>query len=62
MRDLKIKEVAELFGISKVTVLRYIHSGQLKGYRVGNLWRIPESEILAFIEKCNEQGKGVDII
>lgn len=50
-----IKEVAELIGVSKRTIFRYIHTNstpQLKAFKVGKTWRISEMDLMEFIEYC----------
>ncbi len=49
------KEVAELIGISKRTIFRYIHTDstpQLKAFKVGKTWRIRENDLKEFLEYC----------
>ena len=48
-----IKEVMKILGVCEKTVHRYIKPGyklQLKAYKVGNEWRIKESDLMEFIE------------
>ena len=42
---LSIKAVAEFLKVSQTTVRRMLARGELKGMRVGRLWRIAQSEI-----------------
>lgn len=39
------QEIAVKLKINKRTVYRWIREEKLKAYKVGNLWRVPESEI-----------------
>lgn len=41
-----IKEVAEMFKIDKLTVSVMLREGRLKGFKIGNVWRIKESDLL----------------
>lgn len=43
---LTIAEVAELARVSKVTVYRWVHNGQLRAVRFGRSYRIPYEEVL----------------
>ena len=50
-RLLKFGEVAARFGVSERKVYRLIHDGLLKPpVKLGRAARIPESEVIAFIE------------
>jgi len=52
------REVEELLGVSKNTVLRLLTSGELRGARVGpKLWRIKGSDVLTYYERQAEQPK-----
>jgi len=48
-------KASQLLGISKPTLIRKIKSGEIKAYRVGREYRIPESEIKRLLE-----GKALD--
>lgn len=53
--DLTIAEVAERLRVHRVTVSRYLNSGQFSGaYRVGRDWRIPQRVLIEFI-RAREQ-------
>ena len=55
MKFLTIEEVAKYFRVHSRTVMRWLKSGSLKGYKLGKgrtaLWRIPDGEIKKFLEK-----------
>ena len=42
---LTTKQVQEKLKIDRITIYRMINDGRLKGVKVGNQWRFPESEI-----------------
>ncbi|ALV63351.1 transposon ISC1913 protein [Thermococcus sp. 2319x1] len=50
MRLYRTGRASELLGISKPTLIRKIKSGEIKAYRVGREYRIPESEIKRLLE------------
>ncbi len=51
---LTTEEACEALRVGYNTLYRLLHSGQLKGYRCGRVWRIPKVAIVAFIqEKAN---------
>ena len=47
---LTIKEASEILDLSTRTINRYIKSGKLKAYMVGNKWRFEKEEIQRFIK------------
>ncbi|MGQ4913173.1 MAG: IS607 family transposase [Candidatus Asgardarchaeia archaeon] len=50
MRLYRTGKASQLLGISKPTLIRKIKSGEVKAYRVGREYRIPESEIKRLLE------------
>jgi len=44
-RYLSTREFAELLGVSRVTVIKWIKSGKITAYGVHGKWRIPYSEV-----------------
>ncbi len=42
---LTTKQLQELLKIDRVTVYRMLNDGRLKGVKIGNQWRFPQSEI-----------------
>ena len=55
MRLYRTGKASQLLGISKPTLLRKIKNGEIKAYKVGREYRIPESEIKRLLE-----GKTID--
>lgn len=51
VRFLTVAEVAGLMRVSKMTVYRMVHSGELPAVRFGRSYRVPESEVLAAVER-----------
>lgn len=45
MRFLTVAEVAEIMRVSKMTVYRLVHSGELPAVRVGRSFRVPEQAV-----------------
>lgn len=45
------QEIADKFKVKINTVYLWIRQGKLKAIKVGDLWRIPESELENFIKK-----------
>ncbi len=46
---LTVAEVATLMRVSKMTVYRLLHSGELSGVRVGRSFRVPESAVHSYL-------------
>ncbi|GAA3883550.1 hypothetical protein GCM10022381_27160 [Leifsonia kafniensis] len=51
VRFLTVAEVAEMMRVSKMTVYRLVHSGELPAIRFGRSFRVPESAVTAAIER-----------
>ena len=49
-RLLEPKEVSELLGIHLDTVRRYLREGKIKAIKLGNRWRIRESDLDKFLD------------
>lgn len=49
VRFLTVAEVARLMRVSKMTVYRLVHSGDLQAVRVGRSFRVPESAVHAYL-------------
>src|SRR5437764_850808 len=50
-RLLTTQEVADRLSVDKKTVLRYLHSGKLKGSRFGRDWKISEGSVAALLTR-----------
>ena len=51
VRFLTVAEVAEMMRVSKMTVYRLVHSGDLPAIRFGRSFRVPESAVVAALER-----------
>lgn len=49
VRFLTVAEVAELMRVSKMTVYRLLHSGELTAVRVGRSFRVPEYAVHEYL-------------
>ncbi len=45
VKFLTVAEVAEMMRVSKMTVYRLVHSGELPAIRFGRSFRVPESAV-----------------
>lgn len=43
-----VEDLAERWGVHKTTVARMVSAGKLNGFRVGNLWRFREEDIMKY--------------
>ncbi|TFC20021.1 DNA-binding protein [Cryobacterium algoritolerans] len=51
VRFLTVAEVAAMMRVSKMTVYRLVHSGELPAIRFGRSFRVPESAVSALIQR-----------
>jgi excisionase family DNA binding protein len=47
---LTVAEVAKIMRVSKMTVYRLVHSGELPAVRVGKSFRVPEQSVHEYLE------------
>ena len=45
-----LEEVADRLQVSYRTVFRWVHAGELPAYKVGQFWRVSESDFKRFME------------
>jgi excisionase family DNA binding protein len=50
VRFLTVAEVAAIMRVSKMTVYRLVHSGELPAVRVGRSFRVPEQAVHDYLE------------
>jgi excisionase family DNA binding protein len=55
VRFLTVAEVAELMRVSKMTVYRLVHSGDLTAVRVGRSFRVPERAVHAYLRQAFQE-------
>ncbi|WP_427015517.1 helix-turn-helix domain-containing protein [Pseudarthrobacter sp. P1] len=53
---LTVSEVASVMRVSKMTVYRLVHSGQLPAVRFGKSYRVPESAVAAYLAQAVVDG------
>ena len=51
VRFLTVAEVAELMRVSKMTVYRMVHAGELPAIRCGRSFRVPESAVADALQR-----------
>ncbi|GAA3553242.1 helix-turn-helix domain-containing protein [Amycolatopsis ultiminotia] len=49
---LTVAEVATLMRVSKMTVYRLVHSGELPAVRVGKSFRVPEKAVHEYLQSA----------
>ena len=49
IRFLTVAEVAAIMRVSKMTVYRLVHSGELPSVRVGRSFRVPEKSVNEYL-------------
>ncbi len=55
VRFLTVAEVAELMRVSKMTVYRLVHSGELTAVRVGRSFRVPEHAVHRYLREAFQE-------
>ena len=55
VRYLTVAEVAELMRVSRMTVYRLVHSGELYAVRVARSFRVPEQAVHTYLRKAFQQ-------
>ncbi len=58
MRYLTVAEVAELMRLSRMTVYRLVHGGELPAVRVGRSFRVPQDALDAYLRDHSVDGLG----
>ncbi len=49
-----LAEAGELLGVNKISILREIHRGHLRGLKVGRVWRIRVTELETYLKRREE--------
>jgi excisionase family DNA binding protein len=45
------EQIAEQWGVARYTVLKYLRTGTLKGFKIGRFWRVRARDLRAFIQE-----------
>ena len=45
-----VSELMEILKVNRATILRYIKSGKLKGYMLGNAYRVSKNSLIECLE------------
>ncbi|MCU1632733.1 MAG: AlpA family transcriptional regulator [Micrococcaceae bacterium] len=54
---LTVAEVADLMRVSKMTVYRLVHAGDLPAVQFGRSYRVPESAVEEFLQRAQVDGQ-----
>ncbi|MEG9249296.1 helix-turn-helix domain-containing protein [Arthrobacter sp. Soc17.1.1.1] len=54
---LTVAEVADLMRVSKMTVYRLVHAGELPAVQFGRSYRVPESAVGNFLRSAQVDGQ-----
>lgn len=54
IRYLTVAEVAQIMRVSKMTVYRLVHSGELESIRVGRSFRLPEQAVNGYLASARQ--------
>jgi excisionase family DNA binding protein len=58
---LLVSQVAAEFAVTEQTVRAWLHSGKLKGHRVGKAYRIRRSDVTAMLDAAPTGERGLDV-
>jgi len=56
-RFLTVAEVAEIMRVSKMTVYRLVHSGEMPAIRVGRSFRVPQDAVETYLSTAVIDGE-----
>jgi excisionase family DNA binding protein len=59
---LNVKEAQERLGISESTLFRLLKRKELKGFKVGRVWKFEESDIADFIQRQRDKAENQDTV
>jgi excisionase family DNA binding protein len=48
---LTVKECQQLLKIGKNSMLNFLHTGEMEGFKIGNQWRIYKESVIDFIRR-----------
>ncbi|WP_323959279.1 helix-turn-helix domain-containing protein [Arthrobacter sp. JZ12] len=57
VRFLTVAEVAEVMRVSKMTVYRLIHAGDMPAVQFGRSYRVPESAVQQYLRSASIDGQ-----
>ncbi|GAB3255633.1 helix-turn-helix domain-containing protein [Arthrobacter pigmenti] len=57
VRFLTVSEVADVMRVSKMTVYRLIHSGEMPAVQFGRSYRVPESAVTDYLKEARVDGQ-----
>ncbi|WP_182112127.1 MULTISPECIES: helix-turn-helix domain-containing protein [unclassified Actinotalea] len=60
LRYFTVAEVAETMRLSKMTVYRLVHSGELPAVRVGRSYRVPQDALEAYLAASSVESSDRD--
>ncbi|MFI5085772.1 MAG: helix-turn-helix domain-containing protein [Actinomycetales bacterium] len=52
VRFLTVSEVADVMRVSKMTVYRLVHAGELPAVQFGRSYRVPESAVQTYLDSA----------
>jgi excisionase family DNA binding protein len=56
-RFMTVAEVAEVLRVSKMTVYRLVHSGEMPAVRFGRSFRVPEEAVAQYLKSAKVDGQ-----
>ncbi len=56
-----VREVADRLKVSEATVRGWIHDGALRAIEIGNVWRVADTDLEAFLENHANRTRAASI-
>ena len=54
---MSVDQLCEAFQIGKNTAYELLNIGQIKGIKMGNIWKIPRQNLIDYVLRENKKGK-----
>lgn len=48
---LAIEEICEMLSIGKNTAYHLLNTGEIKAFRIGRIWKIPQNSVYEYIQR-----------
>ncbi len=53
-----MNDLIEILGVTRITIIKYIKQGKIKGFKLGNTWRVTKEALEEFIKESENQCNG----
>lgn len=49
-----VNDIIVILGVTRITIIKYIKEGKIRGFKLGNTWRVTEDALQEFISKSEK--------